>query len=92
LRLTIVYSIMRAGFELTIISGARMHGISRRRIEQALLAHTHVSTVASETHDPKIRYVGTDSRGEEIEVVALVLPGMLLVIHAMPTRFRRGPR
>lgn len=50
------------------------------------------STVASETPDPKIRYIGTDARGEEIEVVAVVLPGMLLVIHAMPTRFRRGPR
>ena len=83
---------MRVGFEIRIISGARQHGISRRRIERALLAHTHVSAVASETPDPKIRYIGTDARGEEIEVVAGVLPGMLLVIRAMPTRFRRGPR
>lgn len=83
---------MTWGFEIRIVSGARKHGISRRRIEQALLAHTQASAVASKTPDPKIRYVGTDERGEEIEVVAVVLPGMLLVIHAMPTRFRRGSR
>lgn len=85
-------TIMSEAFEIRIVSGARKHGISRRRIEQALLAHTQASAVASKTPDPKIRYVGTDERGEEIEVVAVVLPGMLLVIHAMPTRFRPGPR
>lgn len=83
---------MTWGFEIRIVSGARKHGISRRRIEQALLAQTQAHVVASETPDPKIRFVGADERGEEVEVVAVVLPGMLLVIHAMPTRFRRGPR
>jgi len=43
----------------------------------------------SDATDPKIRFVGLDDRGEEIEIVAVVLPGLLLVIHAMPTRYRR---
>jgi hypothetical protein len=65
---------MTWGFEIRIVSGARKHGISRRRIEQALLAHTQASAVASNMPDPKIRYVGTDERGEEIEVWLLSCP------------------
>ena len=75
-------------FELRIVSGARKHGLSRRRIEQALAGHVLAETTLSGSTDPKIRFVGLDERGVEIEVVAVVLPGVLLVIHAMPTRFR----
>lgn len=78
--------------QVRIVSGARKHGLSRRRIEQALESHTSADTVSSETTDPKIRFIGADERGEEIEVVAVVLPGLLLIIHAMPTRYRRTPR
>jgi hypothetical protein len=74
-----------------IISGARKHGISRRRIEQALMSQTEAEAIGTETTDPKIRFVGRDERGEEIEMVAVVLPGLLLIIHAMPTRYRRKP-
>lgn len=72
-----------------IVSGARKHGISRRRIEQALSSQTEALATRTETTDPKIRFVGRDERGEEIEIVAVVLPGLLLIIHAMPTRYRR---
>jgi hypothetical protein len=75
-------------FEIRIVSGARKHGLSRRRIEQALARHWEAETVVSGSTDPKIRFVGVDERGVEIEVVAVVLPGILLIIHAMPTRFR----
>jgi protein involved in polysaccharide export with SLBB domain len=74
-----------------IVSGARKHGISRRRIEQALLSQTEAVEIGTEITDPKIRFVGRDERGEEIEMVAVVLPGLLLIIHAMPTRYRRKP-
>jgi hypothetical protein len=74
-----------------IISGARKHGISRRRIEQALLSQTEAEASGTETTNPKIRFVGRDERGEEIEMVAVVLPELLLIIHAMPTRYRRKP-
>ncbi|NQW71896.1 MAG: hypothetical protein HQ453_04125 [Actinobacteria bacterium] len=74
-----------------IISGARKHGISSRRIEQALLSQTEAEAIGTKTTDPKIRFIGRDDRGEEIEMVAVVLPGLLLIIHAMPTRYRRKP-
>jgi hypothetical protein len=35
-------------------------------------------------------WVGKDSRGLELEIVALDLPEYLLVIHAMPRAFRRS--
>jgi hypothetical protein len=40
----------------------------------------------------QIRFVGRDERGEEIEMVAVVLPGLLLIIQAMPTRYRGKSR
>jgi len=75
-------------FECRIVSGARKHGLSRRRIEQALDGHSLAETILGGSTDPKICFVGLDERGVEIEVVAVVLPGLLLVIHAMPTEFR----
>lgn len=42
--------------------------------------------------DGKLLYVGTDSRGIELEVVAVgddKHPGGLAVIHAMPTHYRQ---
>jgi hypothetical protein len=34
-------------------------------------------------------WVGDDDRGVELEVVALDLPGALIVIHVFPTSLRR---
>lgn len=36
-------------------------------------------------------WVGPDDRGIELEIVAVVLPDELLVIHVMPTALRRAP-
>lgn len=83
---------MREVVAVRIVSGARKDGISRRRIEQALLSQTEAEAIGTQTTDPKIRFVGTDERGEEIEMVAVVLPALLLIIHAMPTRYRGKSR
>jgi hypothetical protein len=68
----IVYSTI--SFEVRIVSGARKHGLSRSRIEEALDGHVVADTFLGPTSDPKIRFVGADGRGVEIEVVAVVLP------------------
>lgn len=41
--------------------------------------------------DPRLRWEGADSRGVELEIVALDLPGEIVVIHVMPTALRRRP-
>ncbi len=38
----------------------------------------------------RFAYVGSDDRGVELEIVALDLPDYLLVIHVMPTHYRKG--
>ena len=73
-------------------SSARKHGSSRSPIEQAINNQIVSETLNSANFDPKIRFIGVDDRGEELEVVAVVLPGLLLIIHAMPTRYRRRSR
>lgn len=73
-----------------IASCARKHGLSRTRILQALNTHVVATTLDAGSTDPKIRFVGRDGRGVELEVIAEVLPGLLLVVHAMPTRYRRS--
>ncbi len=44
---------------------------------------------ADETTPQRLVWVGADDRGLELEIVALVEPDSLLVIHVMPRRFRR---
>lgn len=36
----------------------------------------------------QVRWVGKDTRGELLEVVAIEKPDCLLVIHAMPVKYR----
>ncbi len=79
-------------FDIRITSGARKHGLTRSRIEQALSNQNLSETVATESTDPKLYLAGPDDRGVELEIVAVVLPRMLLIIHAMPTRYRKRSR
>ena len=39
--------------------------------------------------DTRMVWVGVDDRGLELEIVAVVLPGELLIVHVMPTALRR---
>jgi hypothetical protein len=41
------------------------------------------------TGDTALLWIGTDDRGVELEIVAVVLPDRYLVIHVMPTALRR---
>ena len=38
-----------------------------------------------------MRWVGNDERGRELEVIAIERPDCQLVIHVMPTHYRRHP-
>ncbi|MDA8385051.1 MAG: hypothetical protein M0Z88_02150 [Actinomycetota bacterium] len=44
---------------------------------------------ATESFDARLVWVSVDDRGIELEVVALDLAKTLVVIHVMPTDFRR---
>ncbi len=75
---------------VSITSSARKHLLIRARISQALANQTAAVTLDAAGTDPKILFVGVDDRGAELEIVAVVLPARLLVIHAMPTHYRKA--
>lgn len=71
---------------IRITRPARKHRIGTARIREAMLAAGDPESDG----DAKV-YVGTDSRGVELEIVAVPddrHPGGLAVIHAMPTQYR----
>ena len=49
-------------------------------------------TTDEETGDTTLSWVGSDERGRELEIVALDRPDCFLVIHVMPTQYRKAGR
>jgi hypothetical protein len=43
----------------------------------------------SKQGEPALLYVGPDDRGVELEVIVVIQPDQLLIIHVMPTALRR---
>jgi hypothetical protein len=57
------------------------------------MAHGSYTVVpADDDADERLLWIGEDDRGVELEVLATGLPDLLLVIHVMPTHYRRGGR
>lgn len=53
--------------------------------------YTPTITPATHEHRERRTWIAADDRGVELEIVAVVEPEYLLVIHVMPTRYRRSP-
>jgi hypothetical protein len=71
-----------------ITRSARRHRVGAARIREAMSA----AGVPELLEGGKLLYLGADSRGVEIEVVAVPdnkHAGGLAVIHAMPTHYRQ---
>ena len=69
---------------------ARKHRIGRGAAWEALKR----SGEPSEQHDGTLLWIGTDDRGRELELVGVPLPDedLVLIIHVMPTDFRKVNR
>ena len=68
---------------------ARRHRIGRARALYVMTSTEPTLVPASEAYDERLVWIGEDDRGVELEIVALVLPDAVVVIHVMPTAFRR---
>jgi hypothetical protein len=71
---------------IRVVRSGRRHKVGNRRIIEAM-ANAGKPTVIGD----RLHYVGADSRGVELEVIAVAddrSPGGLAVIHAMPTGYR----
>jgi len=47
-------------------------------------------TTDPETGDTALSWIGLDERGRELEIVAVERPDCFLVIHVMPTHYRKA--
>ena len=67
---------------------SREHRIGRASARSALIAAGLPVLLAS----GKLRWVGVDERGRELEIVGVPLPDeeLVLIIHVMPTTFESG--
>ena len=66
---------------------ARKHKIGKQRVREVIATST--PTVFFEGGVSKLRWVGTDRRGLELEILVLEEGEVWLIIHVMPLNFRR---
>lgn len=67
----------------------------KHRIGRASARHVIATVRATEEIDSTgttfWSWIGDDERGRELEILAIEKPDVLLIIHVMPTRYRRKP-
>jgi hypothetical protein len=70
--------------------GSRKHRIGRKSAYHVISMTAANITTDNETAETTLSWVGPDERGRELEIVALNKPDCLLVIHVMPTYYRKA--
>lgn len=75
--------------ELAWTQSSRRHRIGRAHARH-VISTVEPTTITTADGSEGLMWVGSDDRGLELEVVAVVLPGLYLVIHVMPTALRGG--
>lgn len=68
----------------------KRHRVGATRIRH-VIATTIPTAITTTSGADAWLYIGPDADGDELEVIAVEQPTQLLVIHAMPTRYRRNP-
>lgn len=72
--------------------GSRKHRIGRKSAYHVIAMSLADITTDQDTGESTLSWVGIDERGRELEIVALDKPDCFLVIHVMPTHYRKGGR
>ena len=75
--------------EIRFTQSARKHRIGKARALYVLEQYQPMEVHDPKTGDQNLCWIGIDDRGLELEIIAVVTPEYLLVIHVMPYRFRR---
>ena len=73
--------------KIEFTKSARKHKIGKQRVREVIATST--PTLFFEGGVSKLRWVGRDRRGLELEILALEEDEVWLVIHVMPLNFRR---
>jgi hypothetical protein len=75
--------------EIRFTQSARKHRIGKARVLYVLEQYQPMVVIDHKSGGQNLRWIGVDDRGLELEIIAVVTPKYLLVIHVMPYRFRR---
>ena len=70
--------------------GSRKHRIGKAHAQHVIATSRATVAVDPETQAVLLSWIGNDERGRELEIVAIERPDCILVIHVMPTHYRRG--
>ncbi len=68
---------------------SRKHKIGKARIYYVIENSFPLNVEVEIGQERRIKWIGQDQRGLELEIVGVVLSGKILIIHVMPTHFRR---
>ena len=69
---------------------ARRHRVGRAHAVHVMTTTEPTVVPAGDDADERLVWIGPDDRGLELEVVALMLPDAVVVIHGLPTSLRRS--
>jgi len=86
--------------EIRFTRAARRHKIGRAHALFAMLAALLGTSPDGQCwlmprnreHDDLLLLVADDDRGVELEIIAVLTPEVVLIIHVMPTALRRGAK
>lgn len=75
--------------QVRFAQSARKHRIGRARALHVLNTVNPVIIPATTYASERRTWIGRDDRGVELEIVGVVEPAYLLIIHVMPTQYRK---
>jgi hypothetical protein len=76
-----------AGRPVSFTRSSRKHKIGRAHALHVIATVIPTEVAATDEFDARRVCLGPDHRGVDLEIVALMLPAELLVIHLMPTAY-----
>jgi len=75
--------------EIRFTQSARKHRIGKAHAKYVIRNYEPTFVQGDEGDKDKLLWIGNDDRGLELEIVALISDDFLLMIHVMPTVFRK---
>jgi hypothetical protein len=75
--------------DIRFTQSARKHRIGKTRALYVINHYAPIDIQSDAETREKLLWIGQDDRGLELEIVAIVSDNYLLVIHVMPTIFRK---
>jgi hypothetical protein len=77
---------------LRFTRGSRKHRVGKKSAYHVIAMTAATITTDADTGETTLSWVADDERARELEIVAIEKPDCYLVIHVMPTHYRKKGR